>query len=175
MSLLISILEKASPPKAVLFMCALCLPSKPAFACTLLDEPLGISICIAETSWEPREDTGDGFLFYNTALGFAGSVRIFDAGTNDGLESERAARLFAEADSEETRDFALLQAGKVASGNFVYVVRGSLNGRSNIYVNTVSVGPTKTLRLTTWRMGDTLSDKDREVHVAFGNLLKTEP
>ncbi|WP_299938357.1 hypothetical protein [uncultured Nitratireductor sp.] len=168
-------LEKAILPKAALFICALCLPLKPAFACVFLNEALGISICVADTSWELREDTGDSFLFYNTVVGFAGSVRIFDGGTNDGLDSARAARLFAEADSEETREFALLHAGKVASGNFVYAARGSLNGRSNIYVNTVFVGPTKTLRITTWRMGDTLFDSDREIHIRFGKLLKTEP
>ncbi|QFT99573.1 hypothetical protein FIU85_19815 [Roseovarius sp. THAF8] len=174
MSLSKTVLDKTSLPKAVLFTCALCLPFKPAFACMPLNEPLGISICLDDTSWEPREDAGDDFLFYNTAVGFAANVRIFDGGTNDGLESERAACRLAEADSEETRDFALLQAGKVASGNFVYVARGSRDGRSNIYVNTVSVGPTKTLRLTTWRLGDRLSDSDRDMHIAFGNLLKTE-
>lgn len=140
-----------------------------------LNEPLGLSICVADTSWELRDDTGDSFVFYNTADDFAGSVRVFDGGTNDGLESERAARLMAKADSEETEDFALLQAGTVASGNIVYAARGSLNGRSNIYVNTVSVGPTRTLRITTWRIGDTMSDSDREMHIAFGKLLKTEP
>lgn len=78
------------------------------------------------------------------------------------------------SDSQETQDFTLLKAGEVPSGNFVYAARGSLNGRSNIYVTTVSVGPTRTLCITTWRIGEALTDRDRELHVVFGTLLKTE-
>lgn len=170
-----AILETASLRKAALFTWGLCLPLDPAFACVPLNEALGLSICVADTSWEQRDSTVDHFLFYNTADDFAGSVRILDGGTEDGLESEGAARLIARADSEEIRDFALLKAGEVSSGNFVYAARGSANGRSSIYVNTVSVAPTRTLRITTWRLGDTLTDRDREMHVAFGQLLKTGP
>ena len=173
MSLLNTIIEKASLPKVAFVLCALCLPLKPAYACMRLNEPLDISICVAGTSWELREDTGDSSLFYNTEDGFAGSVRFFDGGTNDGVESERAARLMARSDSEDSQDFALLKSGRVASGNYVYAARGTMDGRSNIYVNTVSVGPTKTLRITTWRISDTMSDRDREMHIAFGKLLKT--
>jgi len=173
MTLLNTLLAKASLPKVALFVCGLCLPLKPAYACVPLNEPLDISICVAGTSWELREDTGDSFVFYNTEDSFAGSVRFFDGGTNDGVESDRAARLMARSDSEESQDFALLKSGKVASGNFVYATRGTMDGRSNIYVNTVSVGPTKTLRITTWRISDTMSDRDREMHIAFGKLLKT--
>ncbi|ETA51769.1 hypothetical protein P279_12350 [Rhodobacteraceae bacterium PD-2] len=139
-----------------------------------LNKPLDISICVAGTAWELREDKGDSFLFYNTEDGFAGSVRFFDGGTNDGVESERAARLMARSDSEASQDFALLKSGRVASENYVYAARGTMDGRSNIYVNTVSVGPTKTLRITTWRIGDTMTDRDREMHIAFGKLLKTD-
>ncbi|MCV0352823.1 hypothetical protein [Nitratireductor sp.] len=173
MKLLNATLKKASLPKVALFVCGLCLPLKPAYACMPLNEPLNISICVAGTAWELREDKGDRFLFYNTEDGFAGSVRFFNGGTNDGVESERAARLMARSDSEESQDFALLKSGRVASGNYVYAARGTMDGRSNIYVNTVSVGPTKTLRITTWRISDTMSDRDREMHIAFGKLLKT--
>lgn len=173
MSLLNTIIEKASLPKVAFVVCGLCLPLKPAYACMRLNEPLDISICVAGTSWELREDKADSALFYNTEDGFAGSLRFFDGGTDNGVESEHAARLMAQSDSKESQDFALLKSGKVSSGNYVYAARGSVNGRSNIYVNTISVGPTKTLRITTWRIGDTMSDKDREMHIAFGNLLKT--
>jgi len=166
--------EKASLLKVAVSVCALCLPLNPAFACIPISEPLGLSICLADTPWELREDEGDDFLFYNAVDDYAGSVRVFDGGTKDGLESERAARFMVSSDSQETQDFTLLKAGKVPSGNFVYAARGSLNGRSNIYVNTVSVGPTKTLRITTWRIGEVLSDRDRELHAVFGKLLKTD-
>lgn len=140
-----------------------------------LNEPLGVSICVADTSWELRDDRGGNFLFYNTSDDFAGSVRFYDGGTDDGLDSERVARLLARSDSDEATNFAVLLSGQVPSGNYVYTARGSLNGRSNIYVNTVSVGPTKTLRITTWRLGDTMLESDREMHVAFGKLLKSGP
>ena len=166
--------EKASLLKVAVSVCALCLPLNPAFACIPISEPLGLSICLADTPWELREDEGDDFLFYNAVDDYAGSVRVFEGGTKDGLESERAARVMVSSDSQETQDFTLLKAGKVPSGNFVYAARGSLNGRSNIYVNTVSVGPTKTLRITTWRIGEALSDRDRELHAVFGKLLKTD-
>lgn len=165
--------EKGSPLKVAVLIYALCLPLGPAFACIPINEPLGLSICVANTSWELREGEGDDFLFYNAVDEYAGSVRVFEGGTNEGLESERAARVMMRSDSRETQDFTLLKAGKVPSGNFVYAARGSLNGRSNIYVNTVSVGPTKTIRITTWRTGEALSDRDRELHAAFGKLLKT--
>ncbi|WP_157968924.1 hypothetical protein [Tropicimonas sp. IMCC34011] len=161
--------------RVAVLVCVLCLPSNPAFACIPINEPLGLSMCVAGTSWELREGDGDDFLFYNAVDEYAGSVRVFEGGTNDGLESERAARIIVRSDSQETRDFTLLKAGKVPSGNFVYAARGSLNGRTNIYVNTVSVGPTETLRITTWRIGEALSDRDRELHAAFGKLLSTGP
>lgn len=173
MKLLNATRKKASLPKLALFVCGLCLPLKPAYACMPLNEPLDVSICVAGTAWELREDKEDSFLFYNTKDGFAGSVRFFDGGANDGVESERAARLMARSDTEEAQDFVLLKSGRVASGNYVYAARGTMEGRSNIYVNTVSVGPTKTLRITTWRISDTMTDRDREMHIAFGQLLKT--
>lgn len=165
--------EKASLLKVAVSVFVLCLPSNPAFACIPINEPLELSMCVADTSWELRKGEGDDFLFYNAVDEYAGSVRVFDGGTKNGLESERAARVMVRSDSQETQDFILLKAGKVPSGNFVYAARGSLNGRSNIYVNTVSVGPTKTLRITTWRIGESLSDRDRELHAVFGKLLKT--
>lgn len=139
-----------------------------------ISEPLGITICVAETSWSLREEKRDDYLFFNSTNDYAAHVRIFDGGASDGLESARAAQVMASADSEEIQDFAILKAGPTPSGAFLYAARGSVHGNSNIYINTVSVGPTRTLRVTTWRMGDGLTDRDRAVHVAFGRLMKTK-
>jgi hypothetical protein len=122
-----------------------------------------------------RKAEGDTHTFYNIPEDFAASVTFYDGGTNDGLDSERAARIMSNSDREETDDFAVLKIGRVSSGNVVYAARVSRDGISYIHVNTVSVGPTKTMRVSTWRRGDTMSDRDREMHMSFGKLLKSEP
>lgn len=165
---------RASLPKVAFLACCLCLPFKPAFACTSLNADLGISICAADTSWELREAEGDSYVFYNTPEDFAARVVFYDGGTDDGLDSARAARLIAESDGKETDDFAILKMGQVASGNVIYAARASREGVSFVYVNTISVGPSKTMRLSTWRRGDAMSDRDREVHISFGRLLKSD-
>ena len=170
-----SIVGKTSLPKAAFLVCCLCLPLQAALACTPLNEPLGMSICVAGTPWELRKAEGDTHTFYNIPEDFAASVTFYDGGTNDGLDSERAARIMSNSDREETDDFAVLKIGKVSSGNVVYAARVSRDGISYIHVNTVSVGPTKTMRVSTWRRGDTMSDRDREMHMSFGKLLKSEP
>jgi len=136
---------------------------------------LGVSICLDDTSWALREEQKDDFLFYHTTNGYAASVTIRDGGTDDGLDSERAARLMASSDSQALEGFTILIQGKLPSGNFLYAARGSSNSRSYIYTNTVSVGPTRTVRISTWRIGDALSDEDRAMHIAFGNLLVVNP
>ena len=173
MAFLNSIVEKTSLPKVAFFLCCLCLPLKPALACTSLNEPLGISICAAGTPWELREIGVDMHIFYNIPEDFAASVIFYDGGINDGLDGERAARIISESDREETDDFTVLNTGRVPSGNVVYAARVSRGGISYIYVNTVAVGPTKTMRISTWRRGDTMSDRDREIHMSFGRLLKS--
>lgn len=162
------------PSKGRVLACCLCLPFKPAFACTSLNADLGISICAADTSWELREAEGDSYVFYNTPEDFAARVVFYDGGTDDGLDSARAARLIAESDGKETDDFAILKMGQVASGNVIYAARASREGVSFLYVNTISVGPSKTMRISTWRRGDAMSDRDREVHISFGRLLKSD-
>jgi len=112
-------------------------------------------------------------IFYNIPEDFAASVIFYDGGINDGLDGERAARIISESDREETDDFTVLNTGRVPSGNVVYAARVSRGGISYIYVNTVAVGPTKTMRISTWRRGDTMSDRDREIHMSFGRLLKS--
>lgn len=136
---------------------------------------MGVSICLDDTSWALREEQKDDFLFYHTANGYAANITILDGGTEDGLESERAARLMAGTDSQQLEGFTILKQGKLPSGNFLYAARGSSNRRSYVYTNTVSVGPTRTVRVSTWRIGDALSDEDRAVHIAFGNLLVVNP
>lgn len=138
-----------------------------------LNEPLGISICVTGTLWELREADGDTHIFYNIPEDFAASVIFYDGGTNDGLDSERAVGIISKSDREETDDFAVLKIGTVPSGNAIYAARMSRDGTSYIYVNTVSVGPTKTMRISTWRRGDTMSERDREMHMSFGKLLKS--
>lgn len=174
-SFLNSSVVNTSLPKVAFFVCCLCLPFKSAFACTSLNARLGIAICVADTSWKMREAEGDRYVFYNIPEDFAARVMFYDGGTNDGLDSARAARIMSEADREETDDFAILKIGKIPSGNVVYAARASQDGVSYIYVNTISVGPTKTMRISTWRRGDTMSDRDRELHISFGKLLKHEP
>ena len=58
MKLLNATLKKASLPKVAFFVCGLCLPLKPAYACMPLNKPLDISMCVAGTAWELREDKG---------------------------------------------------------------------------------------------------------------------
>ncbi|WP_434289897.1 hypothetical protein [Celeribacter sp. SCSIO 80788] len=175
MTFLNSIAVKTSLSKIAFLLCCLCLPFKPAFACTPLNERLGISICTDGTPWELRKDEGEIHLFYNVLEDFAARVTFYDGGTNDGLDSARSARFMSDLDREETDDFALLMMGKVTSGNVVYATRASRDGVSFIYVNTVSAGPTKTMRVSTWRRGDTMTDRDREMHISFGKLLKSAP
>ena len=114
-------------------------------------------------------------LFYNTPEDFAARVTFYDGGTNDGLDSAHTARIMSNLDREESDGFALLMMGKVTSGNVVYATRVSRDGISFIHVNTVSVGLTKTMRISTWRRGDTMTDRDREMHISFGKLLKSAP
>lgn len=147
----------------------------PALACIAIDDPLGISICLDDTPWALREEQQDDFLFYHTANGYAANVTILDGGTDDGLESDRAARMMAASDSQQLEAFTILTHGKLPSGNFLYAARGSINSRSYVYTNTVSVGTSRTVRVSTWRIGDALSDEDRAVHIAFGNLLVVNP
>ena len=175
MTFLNSIVVKTSLSKIAFLVCCLCLPLKPALACTPLNERLGISICITGTPWELRKEEGDIHLFYNTPEDFAARVTFYDGGTNDGLDSAHAARIMSNLDREESDGFALLMMGKVTSGNVVYATRVSRDGISFIHVNTVSVGPTKTMRISTWRRGDTMTDRDREMHISFGKLLKSAP
>ena|GEM_PF-4142888 len=169
-----SIVEKTCLPKLAFTACCLCLPLQSALACTPLNKPLGMSICVDGTPWELRKAEGDTHTFYNTPEDFAASVIFYDGGTNDGWDSERAARIISNSDREKTDDFAVLKIGRLPSGNVVYAARVSRDGISYIHVTTVSVGPTKTMRVSTWRKGDTMSDRDRKIHMSFGKLLKSE-
>ncbi|WP_226549585.1 hypothetical protein [Celeribacter naphthalenivorans] len=175
MTFLNSIVVKTSLSKIAFLVCCLCLPFKPALACAPLNERLGISICIEGTPWETRKDEGDMHLFYNRPEDFAARVIFYDGGTNDGLDSVRSARIMSNFDREETDDFALLKMGQVTSGNVVYATRVSRDDISFIHVNTVSVGPTKTMRISTWRRGDKMTERDQEMHMSFGKLLTSAP